>query len=124
MKPDGVQIVAELSGCSSNRIDDEAFLTSMLKEGILRSGLSLVEIHRHRFEPYGITLIAIIKESHVAIHTYPEANHVSVDIFHCSNDTQSLYDLLQHLKSELLANSMKFLEICRGRQLQINQNAL
>ena len=124
MKPDGVQIVAELFGCSSSRIDDAAFLISMVKEGILRSGLSLVETHSHRFEPYGITLIAIIKESHVAIHTYPEANHVSIDIFHCSNDTESLYDLLQHIKIELMANSMKFLEIYRGRELQVNQNAL
>jgi S-adenosylmethionine decarboxylase proenzyme len=122
MKPDGVQIVAELFDCSSERIDEEAFLTQMLQEGIRRSGLSLVETHGHRFEPYGITLIAIIKESHVAIHTYPEANHASVDIFHCSNDTESLFVLLQYIKSELKANSMKFLEIYRGHQLRVNQS--
>lgn len=121
MKPDGVQIVAELFDCSSVRIDNETFLTGMLTEGILRSGLSLVEIHSHRFEPYGITLIAIIKESHVAIHTYPEADHVSIDIFHCSNDTQSLFVLLQYIKNELKANSIKFIEIYRGCTLRVNQ---
>lgn len=121
MKPDGVQIVAELFDCSSVRIDNETFLTGMLTEGILRSGLSPVEIHSHRFEPYGITLIAIIKESHVAIHTYPEADHVSIDIFHCSNDTQSLFVLLQYIKNELKANSIKFIEIYRGCTLRVNQ---
>ncbi|MBN2090419.1 adenosylmethionine decarboxylase [candidate division KSB1 bacterium] len=121
MKLDGVQIVAELFDCLSERIDDEEFLTKILKEGILKSGLSLVETHCHHFEPYGITLIAIIKESHVAIHTYPESNHVSVDIFHCSNDTESLYILLHYVKQELEANSMKFLEIYRGQELRVNQ---
>jgi len=82
MKTSGIQIVAELNGCQANMLNDEKILEQMLNEGIKLYGFHLVTTFSHKYDPIGVTVISIISESQIVIHTYPEANHASVDIFH------------------------------------------
>ncbi len=122
MKPHGIQLVAELNGCSPNILNDEKQLRSLLTEAIHKCGLYQLNILSHKFDPIGVTVISIINESHVAIHTFPEANHASIDIFHCSNESDSLLKLLNFLKTELNAQEVKFMEISRGSALGVIEN--
>jgi S-adenosylmethionine decarboxylase proenzyme len=38
---------------------------------------------QHQFTPHGITVLAIIADSHIAIHTWPEHQYITIDIFSC-----------------------------------------
>ena len=40
----------------------------------------------HKFEPHGITLIALLSESHLSMHTWPENKSICIDIFSCSDN--------------------------------------
>ncbi|MEE9169005.1 MAG: adenosylmethionine decarboxylase [bacterium] len=123
MNSSGIQLIAELDGCPANLLDDEEHLKVLLIEGIENCGMFHLNTISHKYEPIGVTVISIIKESHIAIHTYPEAQHASVDIFHCSTDSKALFQLLEFLKVRLKAKTMNYMEIHRGHQLALSENS-
>jgi spermidine synthase len=73
----------------------------------------------HKFDPVGVTVVSIINESHVAIHTYPENQHASIDIFHCSTESGSLFELIDYLKAGLQAQTLEAVELRRGKGLEV-----
>ena len=121
MNSSGIQLIAELDGCPANLLNDEEHLKLLLIEGIENCGMFHLNTISHKYEPIGVTVISIIKESHIAIHTYPEARHASVDIFHCSTDSKALFQLLQFIKVRLKAKTMNYMEVYRGNQLGLNE---
>ncbi len=96
-------------------------LDRILKQGIDESGLTLVSITGKQFSPAGVTSIALISESHVAIHTYPEAGHASVDIFTCANGSQNVNKLLRFLKDKLKPKTVRVMELDRGNPLSLTR---
>ena len=121
MKPLGRQLIAEFIYCSGKILNDRKALERALKEGIEGSGLSLVNITSKQFDPVGITTIAVISESHIAIHTYPEAGHASIDIFTCANGSKKVKDLLKRLRKSLQPKTVRIMEINRGNPLTVKQ---
>ncbi len=121
MNTSGIHLIAELSGCAPGLLNDENRIKSILIDGLKTCGLFYLNISSHKFDPIGVTVISIINESHIAIHTYPEAQHASLDIFHCSTESESLYKLLKFLSSKLQSQTVKFIEIKRGDQLAISK---
>lgn len=41
----------------------------------------------HKFDPYGRTLVLILSESHFTVHTYPEHDYISIDLYICNMET-------------------------------------
>ncbi len=122
MQPTGTQIIAELIECSKD-LNNKKFLAAVLEIGIKQAGLTLRSLSSHEFSPVGLTVIAVISESHVAIHTYPEAHHASVDIFTCSPNQQKSLKLFSYLRSQLRPKTIKTTILARGKTLDIlNQN--
>ncbi len=124
MKPTGIQIAGEFKGCSSSILNNEHSLELLINKAITESGMMMVSIISHRFEPVGITVAAILSESHVVVHTYPEADHASVDIYTCSYNTEPPKRLFEYLKKELQAKRVKYVEIFRGDILDNKQTNL
>lgn len=121
MKNSGIQLIAEFYGCSPNILDNEQALKEILVGGIQKANFHHTFVGSQKFEPIGVTVISIINESHIAIHTYPEAHHASIDIYHCSKDPEPLYVLLDYLKEALKPKSYKFMEINRGEKLELSE---
>lgn len=46
--------------------------------------LNIVEKSHFVFDPVGITVVYILSESHLAVHTFPEKNLICIDLFTCS----------------------------------------
>jgi spermidine synthase len=123
MKPIGRQLLAEFIYCSSDALNNKKALDHILEQGIKESGLTLISISGKQFHPIGVTSIAVISESHIAIHTYPEANHASIDIFTCSNGAKNVNTLLTFLKKELKPKSVKVMEVQRGNPLSLDHKS-
>jgi spermidine synthase len=121
MKPLGRQLVAEFIYCSKKILNDRELLEEVLKKGIQESGLTLIGLTGKQFHPVGVTAIAVISESHVAIHTYPEASHASIDIFTCANGAKNVNKLLRFLKKSLKPKTVRVMEVQRGNPLAIKQ---
>jgi spermidine synthase len=121
MKPLGRQLIAEFIYCSGKMLGSKKMLERMLKQGIKVSGLTLVSLTGKQFKPAGVTSVAVISESHIAIHTYPEARHASIDIFTCGNGMNSVKKLLNYLKKELKPKTVRVMEIHRGNPIEVKQ---
>jgi spermidine synthase len=64
--------------------------------------VEVISISRHRFEPQGFTLVALLAESHMSFHTFPEKNVISFDFFTCGKKPPSV--ALSILKKEIKHN--------------------
>jgi len=120
MKPTGTQFIAEFFNCTKDILNDQDALEQILSTGITQCGVGLISINSHCYDPIGITSIAVISESHVAIHTYPEARHASIDIFTCSRDSEVSFRILEFLKDRLDPGTTRIAEISRGNPIEIN----
>lgn len=121
MKPLGRQLIAEFIYCSGSMLNSRKELERVLKDGIKESGLTLVSITGKQFNPVGVTSVAVISESHIAIHTYPEAGHASIDIFTCGEGSKNVTNLLRYVKSKLKPKTVRFMEVDRGNPLTVSQ---
>jgi len=48
-------------------------------------GLHGRAIAEHEFYPYGITIMMVLAESHISMHTWPERHEIQIDLFHCAD---------------------------------------
>ena len=79
-------------------IDDEEYIKNTLIEAAKIAKLEVLKVDTHKFQPYGVTGYALLSESHISIHTWPERNFASIDIFMCGNcDPQTAVDYLQKI---------------------------
>ncbi|MFI5613428.1 adenosylmethionine decarboxylase [Amycolatopsis sp. NPDC051903] len=100
----GRHVLAEFSGVSSELLDDAAFLCESLELALTKAGATVRDVTFSKFEPQGVTVVALLSESHASIHSYPERGAVFVDVFTCGRRADS--ELAVHLLRDLLGASV------------------
>jgi S-adenosylmethionine decarboxylase len=83
MKSLGKHLLAEYYQCDEAAINDVAKVEEALIKAAEIAGASVIGSSFHTFEPYGISGVVVISESHLSIHTWPEYEFAAVDIFTC-----------------------------------------
>lgn len=81
----GTHVLAELDRVDSRLLDDETFLRAALARTLTEAGATVCDVIAHRFEPQGVTVLAMLAESHASVHTYPEIGAAFVDVFTCGD---------------------------------------
>lgn len=80
----GTHLIIDLWG--AERLDDLAHVEKTLVEAVERSGATLLHIHLHHFTPNGgVSGVAVLAESHISIHTWPERGYAALDVFMCGD---------------------------------------
>jgi S-adenosylmethionine decarboxylase len=80
----GTHLILDLWGCTG--LDDEELIERAFRKAIEVSGATLLHIHLHRFQPSGgISGVAVLAESHISIHTWPERGYAALDLFMCGD---------------------------------------
>ena len=110
----GQHILVDLYECPSDLLNDAEMIEAALKEAASTAGATILNSMFHRFSPHGVTGVLVIKESHVAIHTWPEFGFAAVDLFTCGDniDPRQVGDLLKELLRAKRASSV---EMHRGQ---------
>tara|TARA_Y100000004_G_C8726079_1_gene332198 strand:- start:101 stop:436 length:336 start_codon:yes stop_codon:yes gene_type:complete len=80
-------VLFTLVGCPYGLLNDEAHVRNVLANAALFSGSTLLGIQSHKFEPQGVTAVALLAESHISIHTWPENGRAVCDVFTCGEHT-------------------------------------
>lgn len=116
----GTHLLADLFGCDG--LDDIDRVESALRASVIAGGATLLEIRLHSFGTgQGITGVALLAESHISIHSWPERRYAAVDIFLCGR-RHDLGAALAALVSGLGAESCTERRI--GRGFSIDDGAL
>ncbi len=80
----GTHLIVDLFGAS--RLDDLKHIERTLKRCVEVAGATLLHIHLHHFTPNGgVSGVAVLSESHISIHSWPEASYAALDIFMCGH---------------------------------------
>jgi S-adenosylmethionine decarboxylase len=79
------ELLVDLYGCQGN-IDDGRFLRKTLEEAAKSVKSKIIRRVTQRFSPTGVTVILILAETHISIHTWPEKGYAALDIFICGEE--------------------------------------
>tara|TARA_B100000927_G_C16303998_1_gene404636 strand:- start:80 stop:415 length:336 start_codon:yes stop_codon:yes gene_type:complete len=80
-------ILFTLKGCPYGLLDDEAHIRNVLANAAHLSQSTLLNVSSHKFNPHGVTAVALLAESHISIHTWPENGMAVCDVFTCGDHT-------------------------------------
>lgn len=105
------QLMVDLYDCNQQIIDCMEGVREIARRVIDEIGAEIVEECCHKFQPIGVTYIAVITTSHFSIHTWPEYGYVAVDIFSCKEDLPEQVAL--KLKQEFSSRTYKLTRIDR-----------
>ena len=78
----GEHITLDIIG--TKREYSPSFFEKLLYKIAKKAKVTVLEISSHKFEPQGFTLVALLAESHMSFHTFPEKNIISFDFFTCA----------------------------------------
>ncbi len=68
----------------AEHLDDVGVIELALRRSVQVAGATLLHLHLHRFSPNGgISGVAVLAESHISIHTWPERGYAAIDVFMC-----------------------------------------
>lgn len=110
----GTHIIIDLWDAS--KLDQLPVMEQAFRDVIKACGATLLHIHMHHFSPNGgISGVAVLAESHISVHTWPEANYAAFDVFMCG-------DAEPHKATEILRNAFEpsrvdIREILRGENI-------
>ena len=80
----------------ASHLADAKALSDAMAGACRAAGATLLNVFLHEFEPFGgVTGVALLAESHISIHTWPESGYAAIDIFMCGHaDTRRALDVL------------------------------
>jgi S-adenosylmethionine decarboxylase len=80
----GMHLIIDLWGAS--RLDEIEHIRATLRDAVEKAGATLLHIHLHHFTPNGgVSGVAVLAESHISIHSWPERDYAALDVFMCGD---------------------------------------
>ena len=110
----GTHLIIDLFG--ARRLDDLKHVERTLKRCVEVAGATLLHIHLHHFTPNGgVSGVAVLSESHISVHSWPEADYAAFDVFMCG-DAQP-HKAIDVLREAFDARDVVVKEHSRGEEL-------
>jgi len=114
----GWHVLAEFGGVDTALCDDLERLESALRESLVAAGVTICDVVHKKFDPQGVTVLALLSESHASIHTYPESGEIFVDVFTCGSIGAGATKAVELLRDSLSPKTVRMQVIQRGHGSQ------
>ena len=108
----GRHCILELYQCDHAKLNDEAFIRTTITSSAKIAGATLINLVTHSFKPQGVTGLALLAESHISIHTWPEIGYAAIDVFTCGDHTMP-EKACKVLFEDFLAKNFSFKNVVR-----------
>ena len=79
----GQHLLLEVYNVPFDKLNDSEKIEKTMVRAVETEGLTVLNTFTHQFEPYGVTTLISLAESHLSCHTWPEKGCVAIDIFTC-----------------------------------------
>ena len=109
----GQHVLAEFFECDSNILNNLEMVEKLMVESALECGATIVQKCFHMFNPYGVSGVIIIAESHLAIHTWPELGYAAVDLFTCGSKCDPVV-AFEYLRKSFASKNSSYTALKRG----------
>lgn len=108
----GTHLIVDCFG--SKNLDDMEAVEALMRAAVEASGATLLHIHLHHFTPDGgISGVAVLAESHISIHSWPEHGYAAMDVFMCGHTKP--HKTLDIIQAAFEPEELRVQEIMRGR---------
>jgi len=101
----GRHVYGNLYGIDPNKLWDEEGLRELVKEAAEVANMKIVELKSWKFTGYhgGVSVIALVLESHITLHTWPDYEYATVDVYTCGEEGdpwRAFYLIVERLQPE------------------------
>lgn len=92
----GRHVAVDTWGVNFEMLNNADFLQAQMVEAAEACGATVMSVQSKQFEPQGATVLVLLSESHLSIHTYPERGFAAIDCYTCGEtvDPQLAIDYL------------------------------
>jgi S-adenosylmethionine decarboxylase proenzyme len=107
-KSSGKHMICDFKGIqNTDLLNNPTELKALLREICKTYEFSILNEVEHNFVPIGCSILFLLSESHLSIHTFPEKKHMSFDIYTCRqyNDNNDYNEIFNFLSSKLQTSS-------------------
>lgn len=104
----GKHLICDIKGIKNIKsLNDINDLTQLLKDICQKHKFDILKEISYQFEPIGCSILFLLSESHISIHTFPEKNHISLDLYTCREyeDNSAYYNIYNQIINYLDASS-------------------
>jgi S-adenosylmethionine decarboxylase len=96
-------------------LDCEERIQNAFRRMVEVCGATLLHIHTHKFSPQGVSGVAVLAESHISVHTWPEIGYGAFDVFMCGDAEP--WNAVDVLKQAFATDMVEVRELLRGEEL-------
>jgi len=115
----GTHLIIEV--VDGHGLDDEARIQQAFRDCVDECGATLLHIHTHKFSPQGVSGVAVLAESHISVHTWPEIGYGAFDVFMCGDAEP--WRAVNVLKRAFGTADVRVKELLRGDGLVTEERA-
>jgi len=109
----GTHLLVELRDCNPEILKDLEKVKDALVSAAKEAKATIIDVSFHEFNPFGISGMVVIAESHLSIHTWPEYAYAALDIFTCG-DIIKPEVAAHYLIHRFESNNPSIVEVKRG----------
>jgi S-adenosylmethionine decarboxylase len=109
----GKHILMEIYDCDRSILDSHERCEELMVKAAEKAHAHIIKSVFHKFNPYGVSGVVVISESHLAIHTWPEYGYAAVDVFTCGEEIDP-YVAYDFIKKAFKPKHVEIKEIKRG----------
>ncbi|MGM0881761.1 MAG: adenosylmethionine decarboxylase [Bacillota bacterium] len=117
----GRHIALDLWGVDFSVLDDVDFLKEVMIDAAVKSQADVLSVTYKKFEPNGCTILILVSESHLSIHTYPEEEFAAIDCYTCGEkvDPQIAIDYIIDRLNPKKKYVKKLIRGVKGQEIKV-----
>lgn len=108
----GKQVYGSLYDCDSEGLSSPEYLEKLVREAANVGNMKILDVKKWKIGE-GVSVVAIILESHITVHTWPEYNFATVDVYSCGEHTDPKASFM-YIVNELKAKKYTIKEADRS----------
>jgi len=92
----GRHVAMDAWGVDFDLLNDASWLERQMVDAAKKCGATVLSVQSKQFEPQGATVLVLLSESHISIHTYPEKGFAALDCYTCGHTVDPML-AIQHM---------------------------